>query len=316
MAVTTASINLIMNKNSIFTGHLAVAGAYIIFGLNVIFCKDIARSDVFSPIAIFTLRALFAGALFWIAALLRPKEQIDRKDFPKIILASFLGLFVPQMTFLAALSHATAIDISVIGTFTPIFTMFVAAIFLKEPITPMKAGGVAISFAGVLLLIFNSVRATGGVEHTQPPGFVLLLLNALSFASYLGIFRPLIAKYSVVTFMKWMFLFSLLMSLPFSVRELATCDYTAVSGQVYGELGFLILFATFFAYFMIPYAQQRLRPTVVSMYVYLQPIVTAVIAIAMRQDTLSWQKVCATLLIFVGVALVNRSRAAGQPVKG
>ncbi|MBQ9476766.1 MAG: EamA family transporter [Bacteroidales bacterium] len=300
-----------MNGKSTLIGHLAVAGAYIIFGLNVILCKDIARSDAFSPIAIFTLRALFAGGLFWIASLFLPKEKVDRRDLPKIVLASFLGLFVPQMTFLTALDVSTAIDISIIGTFTPIFTMFFAAIFLKEPITPLKAGGVAVSFAGVLLLIFNSVRATGGVEHTLPIGFVLLLMNALSFASYLGAFRPLIAKYSVVTFMKWSFLASLLMSLPFSVRELLTCDYAAVPAQVYWEMGYLILFATFFAYFMIPYGQQRLRPTLVSMYVYLQPVVTAVIAIVMREDVLSWQKVCATLLIFIGVALVNRSRAAG-----
>lgn len=298
-----------MKHDQLF-GHLAVAGAYTIFGLNIVFCKDIANAEAVSPMLLFTLRAIGAATLFWLLSMFQPKEPIARGDIGLIMLASFVGLFVPQLTFLKAMTLSATIDASVMHTLSPIFTMFFAFFFVKEPITWKKALGVAISFGGVLLLIFNSVHATGGVERTAPMGFVMLVLNSLSFALYLGAFRKLISRYSVVTFMKWTFLFALLLSLPFSARELVTTDFAAIPHNVLWEIAYLVFFATFVAYFLIPYGQKRICPTLVSMYTYLQPIIAAVVSIITGLDILTWQKLFATLLVFAGVALVMRSRAA------
>ena len=290
-------------------GHLSIAGAYLIFGLNVVLCKDIANSQAVAPIVLFTLRALGASALFWLGSLFLPKEKVDRKDLPKIALASFLGLFGPQVTFLVGITMSTSIDTAILGTLGPVFTMVFAFFFLGEPITGKKAGGVAVSLAGVLFLIFNSVHG-GGASATTPLGFVMLLLNSISFSLYLGIFRPLIAKYSVVTFMKWSFLFSLVLALPFAGKGLVTTDYAAVPPVVLWEIGYLIVFATVIAYFLIPYGQKFIRPTLVSMYNYLSPMVTTVVSIWTGLDTLTWQKVLAAAVIVSGVVLVSRSRAA------
>lgn len=140
-----------------------------------------------------------------------------------------------------------------------------------------------------------------------------MLLNGLSFAAYLGIFRPLISRYNVVTFMKWMFLSALVISLPFSAKGLIETSYSAISAPVAWEIAYVIFFATFLAYFLIPVGQKRLRPTLVSMYSYLQPMIATVISIATGLDVLNWQKIAAIILIFGGVAMVNRSRAAGDP---
>ena len=296
-------------KSDKLSGHLSIAGAYTIFGLNIVFCKDIANSAAVSPIVLFTLRALGASALFWLLSIFIPKERVERGDFPKIAAASFVGLFVPQLTFLKAITMATTIDTAIMGTLGPIFTMIFAFLFLGEPITGKKAGGVALSFAGVIFLIFNSVH-TGGVSATSPLGIVFLLLNCLSFSLYLGVFRPLISKYSVVTFSKWTFLFSLLLSLPFSYKGLVTTDFAAVPSLVRWEIGYLVFFATFVAYFLIPFGQKHLRPTLVSMYTYLQPIIAAIVSIWAGMDVITWQKLAATVLIVGGVILVSRSRAA------
>jgi len=299
--------------NDKLKGHLSIAAAYTIFGLNLVFCKDIANSQTVSPYVLFTLRAIGASALFWLLALLMPREKVERGDYWKIAMASLVGLFIPQMTFLMAITMTSAIDTAIIGTLGPIFTMFFAFIFLKEPITGMKAGGVALSFAGILYLIFNSVQS-GGAAATSPWGVVLLLVNSLSFSLYLGLFRPLIAKYSVVTFMKWSFLFSLLLSLPVSAKGFMTTDFAAIPVNVRWEIGYLVLFATFFAYFLIPYGQKFIRPTLVSMYSYAQPIIAAIVSIWVGVDTLTWQKVLASTLVVGGVVLVSRSRAAASVV--
>ena len=298
-----------MERNKL-GGHLAAAGAYAIFGFNIVFNKDIANSGAVSPMVLFTLRAVGATALFWLLSLFLPKEKVAGKDLLRMVLASFLGLFVPQLSFLFAIGLSTSIDCAVLGSLTPIYTMCFAFLFLGEPITLKKAGGVAVSLAGVLLLIFNSVHAPGAVDRTQPLGVVLLLVNGMSFAAYLGAFRPLISRYSVVTFMKWMFLFSMLLSLPFSWSGLLQTDYAAFTPKVGLEIGYVIFFATFVAYFLIPVGQKHLRPTLVSMYSYLQPMIAAALSIAIGMDRFTWQKALAAVLVFGGVFLVSRSRAA------
>ena len=289
-------------------GHLSIAAAYTIFGLNVVLCKDIANYQAVNPFVLFTLRAIGATAMFWLLSLFLPKEKVQKGDLWKIALASFLGLFLTQTTFLVGITMATSIDCAIIGTLGPVFTMIFAFFFVGEPITGKKASGVAISLAGVLFLIYHSVHS-GGAATTTPLGIVMLLLNSLTFSMYLGIFRPLISKYSVVTFMKWAFLFSLLMSLPLSARGLVTTDYAAIPTNVRWEIGYLIVFATVIAYYLIPYGQKYLRPTLVSMYNYLSPIIATTVSIWTGMDVITWQKVVAASAIVGGVILVSKSRA-------
>lgn len=289
---------------------MACFGAYCIFGFNIVCCKNISNAHVLSPMDLFCLRAIGATALFWLLSLFMPKEKIDPKDLPKIFVASMLGLFLTQVSFLKAITLATSIDVSIANTCTPIMTMFVAAIALKEPITGKKIGGVLMSLAGVLLLIFNSVGLGGGASETKPMGIVLTIVNALTFALYLGIFRPLIAKYNVVHFMKWMFLFSMLVALPFNARHLAQVPFGQMDSKVLWQVAYVVVFATFIAYFLIPVGQKRLRPTLVSMYNYTQPIIATLISIIIGLDRMTWQKVVAMVLVFTGVWIVNQSRAA------
>jgi drug/metabolite transporter (DMT)-like permease len=297
-----------MDKRRILVGHLACAATYIIFGINIVTCRDIATEGGLSPMVLFTMRALFAGALFWIASLFVP-EKVERGDLLKIAGAGVLGIFLPQLTFLYAITMTTPVDLSVTNSITPILTMFAAAVFAKEPITWKKAIGVAVSFGGVIWLILQSVAMGGGAGATQPVGIFLCIANSTVFALYLATCRPLTEKYLSVTMMKWMFLVAFILSLPFTLPQLAGTDFGAVTSKVWLEVGFLILFATFVAYFLIPVGQKRIRPTLVSMYGYLQPIIATTAAIATGMDRLTVTKVAAAAMVFAGVYVVNQSKA-------
>lgn len=298
-----------INKGSLL-GHGASFIAYAIFGLNIVVCKDIARSDFLSPLTLFCFRSIGAGTLFWLLSLFLPSEPVERRDLPKIFAASVLGFFLTQITFLMAISDITPMDCSIISALSPIYTMCIAAIALKEPITLKKAGGVLLSLCGIIYLITTSVSSSGTITQTKPMGVFLIFMNSLCFSLYLGIFKPLISKYNVVTFMKWIFLFATLMSLPFAFGELLHIPYASLSGKLLAEVGFLILCATFITYFLIPVSQKLIRPTLVSMYSYVQPIIAIVISISVGMDTLTWQKVLAALTVFSGVLLVSYSRRA------
>ena len=299
-----------MKEKSVLSGHIACFLAYAIFGVNIIVCKDLTGGHLISPIAIFTLRSLGAGLLFWILSLFFPHEKVEKRDYLKIFAAAFLGYFVTQLTFLMAIPDVTPMHCSIISSMSPIYTMFIAAIVLKEPLSWQKAGGVALSLCGILFLIFSNAAGASGVSESKLSGIFLMVLNSLSFSLYLGIFKPVIAKYSVVTFMKWIFLFSVLMSLPLSFREVFSFEWTRIPTVQMWELGYLIVFATFMSYFLIPFGQKRIRPTLVSMYSYIQPIIATVISIILAMDILTWQKVLAAFMVFAGVFVVSRSRKA------
>lgn len=298
-----------MKSSTNISGHIACFTAYAIFGVNIIVCKDLTSGHLISPIGIFTLRSLGAGLMFWILSLFLPAEKVEKKDYLKILAAAFLGYFVTQLTFLVAIPDVTPMHCSIISSMSPIYTMFIAAVVLKEPLSWKKAGGVLLSLCGILFLIFNNASGTSGASESKLSGIFLMFLNSLSFSLYLGIFKPVIAKYSVVTFMKWIFLFSALMSLPLSLREVASLEWTRIPATQMWELGFLIVFATFVSYFLIPFGQKRIRPTLVSMYSYIQPIIATVISIILAMDILTWQKLLAATMVFAGVFIVNRSRS-------
>ncbi|MBQ3950708.1 MAG: DMT family transporter, partial [Bacteroidales bacterium] len=263
-----------------------------------------------APIVLFVIRALVAGALFWIVSLIGPREKVPPRDLLKVAGAGIIGIFLPQLTFLHAIARTAPVDLSIITTITPILTMLFAALFLKEPITWKKVLGVFVSFGGIVWLILQSVAVGGGAESTEPLGVVLCVANCGVFALYLGTCRPLISRYSSVTLMKWMFLVSFIVSLPFALPRIVVTDFAAVPAHVWWEVAFLVFFATFVAYFLIPIGQQRIRPTLVSMYGYLQPIIAIGVAIATGMDSLTVTKIVAALLVFAGVYIVNQSRAA------
>lgn len=297
-----------MKENTRISGHIACLAAYAIFGFNIIVCKDLTGGHLISPLGIFTIRSIGAGLLFWALSLFLPKEKVDRKDYIKIFAASFLGFFMTQITFLVAIPEVTPMHCSILSAMSPIYTMFIAAIVLKEPLTWKKGGGVLLSLCGIIFLILNNT-GTGGVSESSLRGLLLMFLNSLSFSLYLGIFRPLIDKYSVVTFMKWIFLFSTFMSLPFTFREVLGFGWTRIPSAQLWELGYLVIFATFVSYFLIPFGQKRIRPTLVSMYSYVQPIIATIISICIGMDQLTWQKVLAAFMVFAGVFVVSRSKA-------
>lgn len=291
-------------------GHVACFVAYAIFGINIVVCKDLTASRLLSPITLFFVRSLGAGLFFWLISFFLPREKVEKKDLGKILLASILGFFVTQVTFLMAIPDITPMDCSIVSSLSPIYTMFIAAYALKEPITWRKSGGVALSFIGIIFLILNSVTGTGGTVQTSMTGILLMVANGLSFSLYLGLFRPVIQRYSVVTFMKWIFLFSTLFTFPWGCRELTDLNTDRFTVTYLLELAFLIVCSTFITYFLIPVGQKRIRPTLVSMYSYVQPIIAVVISICIGMDTLSWQKVLAALMVFGGVVMVNYSRSA------
>jgi len=288
-------------------GHGALIVAYIIFGLNIPVMKSVLTDGNISANNMAFFR--FAGALagFWIASLFTKSEKVTARDMFLLFPASLTGLFFNQFAFSYGLTMTSPVDAAIINTIGPVMTMLLAALFLKEPVTWLKAAGVFIGVAGALLLIFsNNIQ---GRENASLAGNFLILGSTLSFVIYLTAFKPLIMRYKPVTLMKWMFLYATVCSLPFCWKGLAAINLSAISANIWMETLYVVLLATFLCYFLVPIGQKYLRPTIVSMYNYVQPVVSSLVAVAVGMDTFGWNKGLATALIFIGVYAVTQSKS-------
>lgn len=295
-------------------GHMALLGANVIFGLNAPIAKSVLNAGYLNASSLSFLRMAGAGVLCWIASLMAQKEKIRKKDILTLVIASLLGIVLNQFGFMVGLSMTSPVDALILETQVPIVTMLLAAVFLREPITFKKAFGVAVGASGALLLIFPAVQqgtAAGGTVK----GNLIVMASGVAYSLYFTIFRDLIKRYSPITLMKWMFLFSTIMCAPVCYDDMMQIDLVSFTWDIYLMMAYVIGFATFLAYILLPVGQKRLRPTVVSMYIYAQPVVATSVAVLIGQDRFGWEKGIAAVLVFLGVYLVTRSKSREQLLK-
>ena len=259
-----------------------------------------------------TFRVAGAAILFWITSLFVKREHVPGKDIIRFIGAGFFGIVTNQCLYIYGLSLTSPVNASIVTTSMPIFAMILAAIILREPISGKKALGVLMGCSGALILILTSAQSMSD-KVGDLRGDVLCLGAQFSFALYLSLFSPLIKRYSVFTTNKWMFLFATSFVMPISLPSLAEIDWVNVPEKTWWEVGYVVLFGTYIGYILTMIGQRTLRPTVVSVYNYVQPIVSVVVSLVIGMAVLQWSHGPAILLIFLGVWLVTKSRAKGEP---
>lgn len=294
-----------MDKNKNLQGHLFALTANVMWGL----MSPIGKSalEEFSAISVTTFRMVGAAIAFWILSIFCKQEHVGHRDMLKIFFASLFALVFNQGVFIFGLSLTSPIDASIVTTTLPIVTMIVAAIYLKEPVTNKKVLGIFVGAMGALILILSSQAASSGGGNIL--GDLLCLVAQISFSIYLTVFKGLSGRYSAVTINKWMFVYASMCYIPFSYGDISVIQWTTIPTIAIVEVLYVVLGGSFLAYLCIMTAQRLLRPTVVSMYNYMQPIVATIAAIIMGMGSFGWQKGVAIALVFLGVYIVTQSKS-------
>lgn len=299
-----------------WVGHAAVLTANILWGLMAPLSKEalnylgaVGASCMVLP----TLRMLGATVLFWLLSLFTPKERVARRDLPLLLGAGLLAVAFNQNLFICGIAFTSPVDASVVATMLPVATMLLAAVVLGEPISHLKAGGVAVGMAGAALMALSgSAGLTLDANHAL--GDTMCFLAQCIFASYLVFCKGLIGRYSPVTLMKWMFLLSTVVVTPFSASDLMALDWLAVPTNVMLDMAYIVVCGTFVTFLILPIGQKLLRPTVVSAYNYTQPVVSTTAAVLLGLDSLGPWKAMAAALVIIGVVMVSHSRGKGDRV--
>ena len=295
------------DDNKALIAHLSMFGACAGWGLMAPIGKD-AMTHGFDGLTLVTFRVVGACLLFWIASLFAKKEHVPRHDKLMFIGAALFGLICNQCCYTMGLSITSPINASIVTTSMPIFAMLLSALILKEPITGKKAIGVLMGCSGALILILTSA-AHASAKVGDIRGDLLCLFAQFSFALYLSLFNPLIRRYSVFTTNKYMFSWGTLMLLPFTFTHVEEVLSNPIPAKTWWEVAYVVVIGTFFCYILTMVGQRTLRPTVVSVYNYVQPVVSVGATLLMGLGILKPTHALAVVLVFSGVWLVTKSKS-------
>jgi drug/metabolite transporter (DMT)-like permease len=285
---------------------LAATVVSLIYGLSFTIAKDVMPKYVM-PFGFILLRVSGATVLFWLISFFGPKEKIRSADIPRIIAAAFFGVALNMLTFFKGLSYTSPILGAVIMVTTPMIVLILSAFIMKERMKSHKILGILLGLVGTGFLILYG-KPLGNASHATL-GNLLVFINAVSYGFYLILVKKLMDQYHAFTFVKWIYTIGLLMVLPFGWKEYAAIQWTQLPTSILWEIGFVVVFTTFFTYLFNLVSMRELKPTTVAVFIYLQPLFAALFAISLGKDSLTGVKIISAVLIFTGVFLVTHKKS-------
>ena len=277
------------------------------WGLMAPIGKDAMLNGI-DGIDLVSFRVLGGALLFWLTSLFTKKEHVPVKDILLLGCAGLFALVFNQCSYTIGLNLTSPSNSSIMTTSMPIFAMVLSFFILKEPITWQKAGGVLLGCAGAVIIITTSATA-GNAKVGNIWGDLLCMSAQLSFALYLSLFKPLVQKYSLFTVNKWMFTWATLIIWPFTLGHVSSIDFASVPMSTWWETGFVVFFGTYISYICMMVGQQTLRPTVVSVYNYMQPLVSVSVSVAVGLAVFKTSQALAAILVFSGIWFVVKSKS-------
>jgi len=285
------------------TAFLLAFLAALIYGVSFTVAKVVMPVYV-QPFGFILLRVLGAALLFWTVGLFLKQEKIEVTDYPRLLLGAVFGIALNQLSFFKGLNLTTPINASVIMVTSPIMVLIFSSFLINEKATKKKVLGIFIGLLGAVLLIVFGKDI--GTATNATLGNALVFVNASSYALYLILIKNLTKKYHAITLAKWLYLLGLIMVLPFGFSELSAVDWTSMPLPILYRVGFVIVFTSFMTYMFNLFAIKELKPTTLSIFIYLQPVIASSYALFVGSDSLNAIKIGATVLIFIGVYLVTR----------
>lgn len=306
MNVATTNTSAAPLKSKSFKPHGALIAVQLIFGTWPVVGKLALRS--LPSTGLVTLRIVGATLAFLLIRRATGHVRIKgRGDFARLALYSLLGVVLNQFLFVKGLELSTVINSALIGSTIPIFTLLVS-VFLGYERGSWRVGvGLFLAACGVVYLI-NPAEANFSRETNI--GNFLLLINSFAYGAYIAISQSMIKRYGALTVITWIFIIGSLITLPIGSYHLSKLSLSSVPTSAWFAVLYIILVPTVAAYYLNAWALGRVAPSVVAIYIYLQPLIAfavAPLALGERLNSRTW---LAAGLIFAGLATVTlRSRS-------
>ncbi|SHJ77037.1 Permease of the drug/metabolite transporter (DMT) superfamily [Hymenobacter daecheongensis DSM 21074] len=292
-------------KNS-FKVHAALFLVALIYAANYSLSKDVMPRYM-GPFGIVTLRIVGAALFFAVVSrLVVPHDRLlGRADNLRAIGCGVLGIGLNQLLFFSGLNYTSPINASLLQTIAPIVVVLASAVLLGEKITLTRLLGIGVGAVGAATIILS--RDAGSIAYPNATlGNILILLNATAFGVYLVLVTPLMRRYHPFTVLARIFLVGAFVAVPFGWRETLATDYADFPTYIWAEIVYMVVCLTILAYLLNNWALKYASPALLGVYIYLQPVLAVIIAVALGKDHFTLARAGQALLIFAGVWLVSR----------
>ena len=253
--------------------------------------------------------------MFWILFAVLGIEKVESSDLPRFAACGLAGVAVNQLCFFNGLAITSPVHAALIMSVNPIFVLIASYFILGIAITRRKILGIALGAIGATSLLLLSSGSEISMSGDSLEGDILILINALSYGVYLVLVKPLMKKYKPLTVIAWVFLFGALVAVPFGIGEVMEIQWSEFETSHWQSVVFVVVGTTFLAYLLNIAALGMVEPTVVSIYIYLQPLIVTGVSIGLAymgythySESLNLKTIIAASAIFIGVWLVSVPR--------
>lgn len=279
----------------LFTVNLIYAGNFTVAKLSM--------PEYIRPEAYIVIRAAIGALVFAIIHRLWFYEKVDAPDWPRLVLCGLFGVALNQALFFKGLALTSPINASLIMITVPIMVLVISGIVLRDKVTGRRVAGILAGLCGAAMIIVygKDIR-----QLTVSTGDLFIFINATAYAIYLVLVKSLMHKYEAFTVIRWVFFFGFIMLFfTFGTDPIREVEWGNLPSFVWFSVIYVLIGTTIMAYMLNALSLKISSATLVSTYIYLQPLLATIIAISLGKDSLSIHKVTAGLLIFLGVFLVS-----------
>lgn len=277
-----------MNKRRL----IPLFAAFVLWGSQYVISKIALRTV--PPVTLLALRYLVSvPALFIVLRLRHALTPVKKGDWPILFAIGFTGYFASFCLQMLGINRLTGSVSSLLGAMNPIFIPILAAFFLHERITPAKIACVALSMAGVVVIV--------GVDGTVDASGALLMLACVFLWSTASIIiRRVSGRYDPMQIA----LIAILCALPFtggwSLIELqsAPCSFTLESMLAVLYMGVL---GTAVTHSLWNYSLRVMDASFCSMFYPMQPLVSSILGVLFLHEAVTPGFVIGALMICCGI---------------
>lgn len=277
-----------MNKRRL----IPLFAAFVLWGSQYVISKIAMRTV--PPVTLLALRYLVSvPALFIVLRLRHALTPIKKGDWPILFAIGFTGYFASFCLQMLGINRLTGSVSSLLGAMNPIFIPILAAFFLHERITPAKIACVALSMAGVVVIV--------GVDGTvDASGALLMLASVFLWSTASIIIRRVSGRYDPMQIA----LIAILCALPFtggwSLIELqsAPCSFTLESVLAVLYMGVL---GTAVTHSLWNYSLRVMDASFCSMFYPMQPLVSSILGVLFLHEAVTPGFVIGALMICCGI---------------
>ncbi len=289
--------------SSTWLAHLALFAVALIYGANYTIAKEVLQSPSITADGFIWFRVLTGTLVFGLLYYASGREPIRRQDWKWLALCGLFGVAINQVFFFRGLHLTGPIHASLIMTTTPILVLLISSVASREKITLRKIVGILIGATGAMLLITNGEQVNFGSD--QALGDLMILVNATSFGIFLVLVKSLMERYQAFTVLAWLFFFGWLFVSVVGLDDALRTDWQGFTPGMWWGFAYVMIATTCLTYLFNIYGLRRLPASVVSSYIYLQPLLASGIALLLDKDEGTVLKLVAAVAIFVGVFLVS-----------